>query len=177
MTDTADNQPILLCFDGSDDAAKAIAGAGRLLGSRRAVVITVLEPVKLWSRSDPATIIEAPIGKLLSKSLDLEEIAGEVVEDDVSRGVELALAAGFEAEGRIARGKPWRAICETAGHLDASAIVLGARGLSRMQSALLGSVSSSVSAHAGRPVIIISRSKPATGSDHDSVWSPTPVSR
>jgi nucleotide-binding universal stress UspA family protein len=177
MTVAANTQPVLLCFDGSDDAAHAIAGAGRLLGPRPAVVITVLEPIRLWSPADPATLLEAPVGKLLSKSMKLEEIAGEVAEEEVSRGVALARDAGFAAEGRIAHGKPWRAICDAGDEIDAAAIVLGARGLSRVQSALLGSVSSSVSAHAGRPTLIVHPSRPARGSDHDSAWSPAPVSR
>ena len=33
--------PVLLCFDGSDEAARAIAHAGRLLGTRQAVVLSV----------------------------------------------------------------------------------------------------------------------------------------
>ena len=153
---------ILLCFDGSSDAENAIRGAGDLLGARPAVVITVSEPLRLWEPSDPATIIDAPIGKLLSKALQLEEIIDEVAQEQVNRGVELARAAGFDAQGRVARGKPWRAICEVANQIDAEAIVLGARGLSRVESALLGSVSAAVSSHAGRPVLIIHKRTPPT---------------
>jgi nucleotide-binding universal stress UspA family protein len=149
------SKPVLLCFDGSRDAENAISGAGELLGPRTAVVITVNEPLRHWEPSDPATILDAPIGKLLSKTLELEEIADEVAQEQVNRGVELARAAGFEAEGRIARGKAWRVICDVADELDAEVIVLGARGLSRVQSALLGSVSAAVSVHAGRPVLIV----------------------
>jgi hypothetical protein len=47
--------PVLLCFDGSDDAAAAIAQAAELLASRRAVVLTVWEPVATWESYDPAT--------------------------------------------------------------------------------------------------------------------------
>jgi hypothetical protein len=43
----ADTHPVLLCFDGSNDAATAIAKAGELLGPRLAVVLTVWEPVAL----------------------------------------------------------------------------------------------------------------------------------
>lgn len=148
-------KPILLCFDGSSDAEHAIRGAGELLGSRPAVVVTVSEPLRLWEPSDPATIIDAPIGKLLSKALRLEEVIDEVAQEQVNQGVEIARAAGFDAQGRVARGKPWRAICEVADQVDADAIVLGARGLSRVESALLGSVSATVSTHARQPVLII----------------------
>lgn len=156
-TDAATSKPVLLCFDGSDDAANAIATAGRLLGPRPAVVITVSEPIRLWSPSDPATILDAPIGRLLSRALQFDEIADEVAQRQVGRGVEFARAAGFRAQGRVAHGKAWRAICDAADELDAVAIVLGARGLTRLQSALLGSVSAAVSIHAGRPVLIIHR--------------------
>lgn len=162
MTDSIRTTPVLLCFDGSDDAADAIATAGSLLGPRPAVVITVCEPIKPWSPSDPATILEAPIGKLLSKTLELDEIADEAAQDEVNRGVELARAAGFQAEGRVAHGKAWRTICDLADEFDAGVIVLGARGLSRIQSALLGSVSAAVSVHAGRPVLIVHRRSPIT---------------
>jgi nucleotide-binding universal stress UspA family protein len=155
-------KPILLCFDGSNDAQNAIHRAGRLLGPRPAVVIAVSEPVRLWEPSDPATVLGAPIGKLLSKAVQLEETIDEVAQAQVNRGVELARAAGFDARGRVAREKPWRAICDVGNEIDAEAIVLGARGLSRVESALLGSVSATVVAHAGRPVLVIhQRTSPA----------------
>jgi nucleotide-binding universal stress UspA family protein len=151
---------VLLCFDGSSDAENAIRGAGDLLGPRPAVVLTVSEPVRLWEASDPATVLDAPIGKLLSKALQFEAIIDEVAQQQVSRGIELAHAAGFDAQGRVVRGKPWRAICEVANEIEAEVIVLGARGLSRVEAALLGSVSATVSGHAGRPVLIIHQRAP-----------------
>jgi len=161
MTDLTSTKPVLLCFDDSANAANAIATAGPLLGPRPAVVITVCEPTKVWSPSDPATILEAPLGRLLSKALELDEIADEVAQEQVNRGVELARAAGFQAEGRVAHGKAWRTICDIADELDAGVIVLGARGLSCVPSALLGSVSAAVSFHAGRPVLIVHQRTPA----------------
>jgi nucleotide-binding universal stress UspA family protein len=153
-------KPLLLCFDGSTDAENAISSAADLLGPMPAVVITVNEPSRLWRPSDPATILDAPIGKLLSKILELEDIANEVTQEQMNRGVELACAAGFDARGRVAPGKAWKTICDLADEIDAAAIVIGARGLSRVQSALLGSVSAAVSAHAGRPVLIIHQRTP-----------------
>ena len=57
--------PVLLCFDGSDDAATAIAQAAELLAPRRAVVLTVWEPVATWEPYDPATILPGPWPGLL----------------------------------------------------------------------------------------------------------------
>jgi hypothetical protein len=64
--------------------------------------------------SDPATILDAPIGKVLSKTLELEKIANEVTQDQMNRGVELARAAGFDARRRVAPGRAWKTICDVA---------------------------------------------------------------
>ena len=150
-----DARPVLLCFDGSDDAAHAIAKAGELLGPCRAVVLTVWEPVAVWEPYDPATILTAPASKLFSQELGLDEIAKELAREKMDRGVALAREAGFEVQGRVGEGKSWRTICDVAEELDAEPIVVGARGLSRVQSALLGGVSSAVLVHAHRPVLVI----------------------
>lgn len=153
--DTPVSHPVLLCFDGSDDAAKAIAEAGAVFSSRSAVVLAVWEPSATWEPYDPATILTAPVSKLASRALELDETAEAVAEEKAEEGVSLAVAAGFTAQGRIVPGKPWRAICDVAEEIDASTIVVGARGLSRLQSVLLGSVSSTVAVHAKRPVLIV----------------------
>ena len=118
-----DAHPVLLCFDGSNDAATAIAKAGELLGPRAAVVLTVWEPAALWVPYDPATILTAPLSKLASKELGLDEIAHQAARETSDRGVTLARAAGFEVRGSVAKGKSWRAICDEAGKLDAEPIV------------------------------------------------------
>jgi nucleotide-binding universal stress UspA family protein len=154
------SRPILLCFDGSEDAGNAIEEAATVLrpGSS-AVVLTVSEPSPTYERYDPATILTAPVSKLASRTLELDEIAQEVAADTLEQGVSLAAAAGFAAHGRIAHGKPWRKICDVAEEIGASTIVLGARGLSRMESVLLGSVSSAVAVHAKRAVLIVPRER------------------
>ena len=148
-------RPTLLCFDGSDNASRAIAEAGKLLVPGPAVVLTVCEPLPNWEPYDPATILSAPLSKVASRALDLEEIADEVARDTVLQGVALATAAGFGAEGRTESGKAWRTICDVAEEVDAQTIVMGARGLSRVGSLLLGSVSAAVAAHAPCPTLIV----------------------
>jgi nucleotide-binding universal stress UspA family protein len=152
--------PTLLCYDGSDEAAAAIAAAARIVSERDAVVVSVWEPLAVWQPFDPGALLSAGVAKLGSDKLGLDEIAKELGEETVQKGVERARAAGFDARGQSVSGKPWRAICDLATELDARLIVLGARGLSRMQSALLGSVSGAVVVHARRPVLVIPRQEP-----------------
>jgi nucleotide-binding universal stress UspA family protein len=155
----------LLCFDGSADAAGAIAAAGELLARRSAVVLTVWEPVSVWQPYDPGAVLGAGLAKLGSKALGLDEIASELAQEKLERGVQLAREAGFEARGQLAHGKTWRAICDAADELDAAPIVLGARGLSRVASVLLGSVSEAVLVHAKRPVLVIAHHESGEAGD------------
>jgi nucleotide-binding universal stress UspA family protein len=145
----------LLCFDGSADAANAIAVAGTLLGSSEATVVTVWEPMAVWQPYDPAAVLSAGVSRLSSERLGLDEIASEIAQATMQRGVELAREAGFNVSGELKSGKAWRAICEAAEEVQAAPIVLGARGLSRVQSLLLGSVSSAVAAHANQALLIV----------------------
>jgi hypothetical protein len=82
-----DASRVLLCFDGSDDAAAAIAKAGELLSPRGAVVLTVWEPVAVWEPYDPATILSAPVSKLASNALGLDEIADDRARENMDSGV------------------------------------------------------------------------------------------
>jgi nucleotide-binding universal stress UspA family protein len=154
-TETRTGVVLLLCFDGSDDAAAAIAKAGEMLAPCSAVVLTVWEPVGSWAPYDPGTMITAPLSRLTSNALHLDEIIRDVAREQVEQGAELATKAGFQAEGRLEQGKPWHEICRVASELDAEAIVVGARGLGRVESALLGSVSLAVVHHARRPVLVV----------------------
>jgi nucleotide-binding universal stress UspA family protein len=161
-------RPALLCFDGSDDAAAAIAKAGELLGPRAAVVLSVWEPVRVWEPWDPVTIVSAPLGRLVANEIDLDQIVADLARDKAENGAALARDVGFDATARVASGKTWHAICAVADELDAEPIVIGSRGLGRAQSALLGSVSSAVIAHAKRPVLV---GPTHSGADAGSAWS------
>lgn len=149
---------VLLCFDGSDDAAAAIAQAGTLLASRNALVLTVWEPVSSWEPFNPGSVVGAGVSKLATEASGMDEIVEQVAKEKVEHAIGLAKAAGFSAtEGRLKCGRPWRVICDVAEEVDAGVIVLGARGQSRLESVLVGSACSAVIAHTARPVLVIEK--------------------
>lgn len=152
--------PVLLAYDGSKGAGAAIARAGRMLAPRDAVVITAWEPAASWVPYDPVTVLAAPVERLISHVAGIDDSLRDIAQATLDRGVQLATAAGFQAAGRLVRGRPAHVICEAADDLKADPIVVGARGAGRLESALLGSVSGSLVAHARRPVLVVPNTEP-----------------
>jgi nucleotide-binding universal stress UspA family protein len=143
--------PVLLCFDGSEDARRAIDDAGRLLAPRTAIVLTVWEAARDLTALDPDG---DAVGRLSGIYAELDEVGLQAARDIAQRGAQLARGAGFEAGTRVECGPVWQTIVAVAAEEGAAVIVVGARGLSRA-AAVLGSVSARVSRHAGRPVLVV----------------------
>lgn len=144
--------PVLFCYDGSGGSRAAMAAVVELVAHPvPAVVLTV------WQ---PAAVLLARAGgfggSYLSEGERVDagqaQLAGGAAEEGVGR----ARAHGYDASSRVeeATEGAGRRIVEIADELDARLIVCGRRGLGAVTSALLGSVSHVVLAHAGRPVLI-----------------------
>jgi nucleotide-binding universal stress UspA family protein len=153
MTADADG-PLLLCYDGSEDAKHAIERAGALLGGRRALVLTVWQPTHglgsfAWAGATASMVDFFELDRAAA------EDAGNVCHD----GVGIAQRADLRAEAVAveATGPVGKTIVEIADRHDAATIVMGSRGLTGVRSMLLGSVSSAVVHHAGRPTLVIHR--------------------
>jgi nucleotide-binding universal stress UspA family protein len=145
--------PLLICYDGSEDAKHAIETAAGLFGARRALVLTVWQPTAglggfAWSGA------MAPMVDFVELDRAATEDAGRVA----SEGARLAKEAGLDAEvvAVEATEAVWKTIVQLADRHDAAAIVVGTRGLTGVHSAL-GSVSGAVVHHAERPVLVIHR--------------------
>jgi nucleotide-binding universal stress UspA family protein len=153
MSPNADQRPVLIAYDGSDQAKGAIVEAGRVLGSdRRAVVLTVREPIETFVFSglggggtlDPATVSA------------MQEAAQNEATVVAEEGAELARDAGFAAEARVEVGpSPWQEIVAVGDALDAGVIAIGSRGRTGLPKVLLGSVASAVAQHSRRSVLIV----------------------
>jgi nucleotide-binding universal stress UspA family protein len=148
------NGPIIIGYDGSDPAREAIKRAASLLRPTRTEVVNV------WRSIQPAAdaaVLGATRGMASEGAhrLDAEraaesaELAGE--------GADLARELSLDASplSLSTTTTIWQTICQLAADEDAAAVVVGSRGRSGIGAALLGSVSSGVLQHAGRPVLIV----------------------
>jgi nucleotide-binding universal stress UspA family protein len=143
--------PTLFCFDGSEGSRAALGAAGRLLAPGPAVVLTIWETVALRMATQ-AFAITGPIDNEVELDGEEEAAARAAAEE----GARLAREHGWDAEPRLvmAGRATWATIVEVADELDARLIVCGTRGLSGIRGLVLGSVSSAVLHHAGRPVLV-----------------------
>jgi nucleotide-binding universal stress UspA family protein len=144
----SDGGPVLFCYDGSDNANRAIEVTAELLGARKSVVLDVGPP--LTTAESLAAISPVVPGAAFEDLNTADALTRAQV------GAERARTAGFDAEARATIGAPtWEGIVDAADEYDASVIVLGSRGLSGAREALVGSVSHDVADHSGRPVLIV----------------------
>jgi nucleotide-binding universal stress UspA family protein len=144
---------ILIAYDGSDDAKSAIEHAAGLMPGQPAVVVTVWEPyVHLLAR------YPAP-GAMLAgtDAAEIDDASRSAADEAAAEGAGLARAHGLDASHSALTRTD--SIADTllgeADGINASAIVVGSRGLSGLGSLLLGSVSHALLQHADRTVVIV----------------------
>ena len=134
---------VLVATDGSEVSLRAAEYAARLangLGAKLFALYVVDEHLTYSSGVHYADFIER-----LSRAG--REATGKVRA--------LAEKAGVESEELIVLGRPDRVIVAAAEEIGADPIVLGSEGKSRMEHALLGSISEEVLRHANRTVLVV----------------------
>ena len=137
---------ILLPVDGSELSLKGVRLAVRLLQqglSGSLVLANVQEPATL------SEMVVAPDGEVLKR---VSTAAGI---DALEKAEMLLVEQGVVYEREIATGDPAHTIIDIGERFGCDMIVMGARGVSAMRSALLGSVSNEVLHAAQVPVVIV----------------------
>jgi nucleotide-binding universal stress UspA family protein len=87
---------------------------------------------------------------------EIEQQLERQARETAEQGAAIARDLGFEVETHTPSDSPlWRGIVALADEVDAGAIVVGARGLSAVKSALIGSTSNGVVHHTTRPVLVV----------------------
>jgi nucleotide-binding universal stress UspA family protein len=148
MTGHDDRPPVLIGYDGHDDAA------AELLGARKAIVQTVWtsyeEVVAAGVIGMPAAMAAAGAER---PDQELEERARGIAEE----GVAVAKAAGLDASGGAARerGSTSRTLIHGAGEHRAAAMVVGSHGRSAISATLLGSVAAGLVHHSPVPLLVV----------------------
>jgi nucleotide-binding universal stress UspA family protein len=152
--------PLLLCYEGSEDAKHAIEHAGRVLGGRDALVVTVWQPTPALSGFASAGATDSTFD-----FVEVDRAAADLSERVARDGVRIAQQAGLHAKPVAVEGTGpvWKTIVEIADRHDAAIIAMGSRGLTGRRPMLLGSVSSGIVHHADRPTLIIRQCTQQTG--------------
>jgi nucleotide-binding universal stress UspA family protein len=149
--------PLVIAFDGSATARQAVADAAALLGRRRALVVTVWEAGLAYAAavSPPDLTMVPMVDPAVGTEVDRE--LHERAERVAHEGAELARSLGLEAEPlAIAdEGDAAQTIVKVAREQNASAIVVGSRGLSGLRARLEGSTSKGVLKGAHCPVMVV----------------------
>ena len=149
---------IVIGYDGSDEARHAIDAAAAFLRATDAVVANIWRPAVVPATSLP---LAAPATPPPSDEQDqaLESAARQVAEEGVRR----ASGAGLRARPELRCGASadvGRLLGALADEYEADLIVVGRRGVSRVEAVVLGSVSNDTVREARRPVLVV---PPANG--------------
>ncbi|CAJ1509888.1 universal stress protein [[Mycobacterium] burgundiense] len=146
---------VLIAYDGTSNARRAVNYAGRFLSAKRVVVLTVWAPIR--SGPDPISVdLDGPPDPVDDPD-DEHDIAYADALRTNAEGTELAAAAGLNAEPMCVpvQGTVWRAIIDAADRIDADLVVSGTRGTTGLRSLLQSSVADHVLRHGRRPVLIV----------------------
>ena len=129
-----DERPILICFDGSDAAIRAVDAAVALFPGRRAVVVDIGQPMT------PEDGVYAAYGRW----------EGSFALERAQVGAERARDAGAVAEARgVVASPPWDGVLALAEEIDAAVIVTGgAQGR-------VDTFAQPLVRHARRPVLVV----------------------
>jgi nucleotide-binding universal stress UspA family protein len=153
MTAT-DGAPILIGYDGSDGARRAIEQAGRLFPGAPALVVTAWASVH---ETAAAARMALGQGVIAEAARDLDAAAEQTAAEQAEDGARLAADAGLQATGTAVRSDRavWSTLAHVADERDARAIVVGSRGLSGLRAMVLGSVSNALVHQCRRPVVVV----------------------
>jgi nucleotide-binding universal stress UspA family protein len=155
---TAADAPVLIAYDGSDAARRAVREAGGLLGSREVLVVTVWEPGLAYESTLPTAGLEMPpVPVDVEGAREVEEELHQRARGTAQEGAELARSVGLQAKGLAVADEVnvADAIVDLARKRGAAAIVVGSRGLKGLRARLEGSTSNAVLRHAPCAVLVV----------------------
>ncbi|MBV7296031.1 universal stress protein [Corynebacterium sp. TAE3-ERU12] len=137
---------ILIAYDGSEQAKRAIAYAGEFFHAERVHVLTVWEPTHHSVRAAAGEAVDLTADPAYPDARRLCE-----------EGVALAREYGLPAKAHLVESQQavWETICDAAQQLQVGLIVSGTRGASGLRGVLSASTAELVLHNSGLPVLIV----------------------
>jgi nucleotide-binding universal stress UspA family protein len=160
------SRPIVIGYDGSPAAERALHEAAGLLAPRRALVVVVWEAGRAFDLAAlPTRAIELHPAEAtldIRRAFEVDQAMYRAAQRMAEHGAALATQAGLEAEGLAVADDVTVAdtLIRVAREHDANAIVVGAHGHRVLSELLLGSTSHSVLQRADRPVVVVRDRQP-----------------
>ena len=149
MSESGKFDRIMVAFDGSKDAAKAVSLAASL-SLKFGAELTLIHVF-----ASPTIAFSAASGMPTPDYSDLEDAAKDAGQKILSRGLKLASDAGVKPRGELIEASSVvEAIVDFAAKYGADLIVVGTRGMTGFKKLILGSVSSGLISHAHCPVLV-----------------------
>jgi nucleotide-binding universal stress UspA family protein len=152
---------VLIAYDGSDDARRAVEYAGRFLASTATVVVTAWEP--MIRQTGRLTGLSGLAQQEWPADDELDDVGRVDAQHINAEGVRLAGLAGLRPRGRTVECTTtiWSAIVEVADELNVDIIVAGTRGSTGLRALLRSSVADAVLKHCHRPILLVPPGRPA----------------
>jgi nucleotide-binding universal stress UspA family protein len=151
--------PVVIGFDGTSAAERALRESAALLAPRPALVVVVWEAGRAFEIATlPNRALEMPpVSVDVRAALEAEEVAYEAAERLAQLGAALASELGYRAEGLAVADDMTVAdtLVRIATERDSPALVVGSHGRRGLTSALLGSTSKGVVDEAPCPVVVV----------------------
>lgn len=140
--------PILICYDASESARRAIGVAAGLLGPRPAIVLDVAQ---LFTPEESYAVAASA-----ASAVEFAQVHADEALERATEGAKIAGAAGFKATPRAeSAARAWEGILEVADEVGASVIVIGSHGRTGVHEFVEGSVSHEVAKHSTLPVLVV----------------------
>jgi nucleotide-binding universal stress UspA family protein len=145
---------VIVGYDGSPASECALAEAAKVLAPHRALVVVVWEAGVPFELVAMPTLPPAPID--IRAALDLDEKLFDAARQLAEHGAALARKAGFEAQGLAVADDVTTAatLVRVARERNAPAVVVGARGHTRLTERLMGTTAQEVVSRAPCPVLV-----------------------
>lgn len=159
------SRPVVIGFDGSPAAKRALQEAAALSAPRPALVVVVWEAGYAYDLADlPIGLLESPPTTVdIRTAMQIDEAMYDAAQQLAERGAAMAAEAGLDAEGLAVADNITVAdtLIRIAGERDAQALVVGAHGHSSWREVLLGGTTREVVHRAPCPVLVVHADDPA----------------